>query len=143
MRRDPLAVLLRLRQAAVTAARQELAQALAGETAAERAVAAARREMAQEQEGCPPEAAADFALWLRHAREREREDMAALACQEAATLRGRAALAAARAGEKAALTLLEAAAAEQALAAGRREQAAMDEAAANRRRGGGSSPARR
>ena len=134
MTREPMDVLLRMRKALVTAARQDLAQALALETAAEQSVAAAAAAIRREQDNCPADATLDFAAWLPHARAAQHQANALLAQRHAATAQRRAFLAERRADEKAVQTLLEKREADLVLAAARREQAAMDEAAGRQAR---------
>jgi flagellar export protein FliJ len=127
--RNPLRILLRVRTALVTAARQDLALALAKEVAAERALGAAATTIARERAGCPPDATLAFAVWLPHARAAQDQARALLARQVGQTTQCRAALAERHADAQAVLKLLEKQDAEAALAAGRREQSVMDEAA--------------
>ena len=81
MSRNPLRILLRVRTALVTAARQDLALALAKEVAAERALGAAATTIARERAGCPPDATLAFAVWLPHARAAQDQARALLARQ--------------------------------------------------------------
>jgi hypothetical protein len=127
--RDPLRVLLRMRQALLTTSRQDLAQALGRETAAEQALADASATIARECHDCPPEATLAFAEWLPHARMAQRDAASLLRRRNAETTLSRLLLAERHADTDAVEKLLEKRDAAAALAASRREQAAMDEAA--------------
>jgi flagellar export protein FliJ len=73
MKRDPLAVLWRLREAAVTEASRDLAAARAREMQQAEQLDSYRRHIAQEQSEAVGEHVSGFADWLPHARlQRER-----------------------------------------------------------------------
>jgi len=127
--RDPLRVLLRVRQALLTTSRQDLAHALGREIAAEQALADAGATIARECRDCPPEATLAFAEWLPHARTAQRGAAALLRRRHVETALSRAVLAERHADTDAVEKLLEKRDEAAALAASRREQAAMDEAA--------------
>jgi hypothetical protein len=127
--RDPLRVLLRVREALVTAARQNLARALAQEAAAERALSDAVAAITRERANCPPDATLAFAIWLPHARTAQHQAAALLTRHADQTLQCRAALAERHADAEGALKLLEKRDAAMALVARRREQSEMDEVA--------------
>jgi len=129
MSRDPLRVLLRLRQALLTTSRQDLARTLAREIAAEQALADAGATIARERRDCPPEATLAFAEWLPHARTAQRDAATLLRRRHAETALSRALLSERHADTDAVGKLLEKRDAAAAAAASRREQAAMDEAA--------------
>jgi hypothetical protein len=127
--RDPLRVLLRVRHALLTTARQDLARALGREMAAEQALADAGATIARECRDCPPEATLAFAEWLPHARTAQRNAAALLQRRHAETALSRALLTERHADADAVEKLLEQRDDAAALAASRREQATMDEAA--------------
>jgi flagellar export protein FliJ len=137
--RDPLTSLLRLRRTTVDAARQDLAACLAAEDAAARTVAELKAAVAREMEAASSLAADDadveaFAAWLRQIRPRQAEAHAAHDRARANTTRSRAALASARAAERAAEMMLDKRVAEQRAEAERREQHTLDEVALRRHR---------
>ena len=73
MKRDPLAVLWRVREAAVTEASRDLAAARAREMQQAERLDAYRQHIAQEQSEAVGEHVSGFADWLPHARlQRER-----------------------------------------------------------------------
>lgn len=133
MARDPLAALLRLRSLEVAAARRDLAERLAGLSAAEqRAAAAAAAIQAEANSEATREAPHLYSAWLprgRAAEERAAGD-ARLAAQASEIARQN--LAETRAGERAVEWLREQRLIEERQRAARREQAALDEAAARR-----------
>jgi flagellar biosynthesis chaperone FliJ len=129
MKRDPLAVLLRLRAIEVASARRDLAERLAGEAVAQQRAAAAEAvitgELAQDTAGF----ADSLAAWLPQARAR-RDRMAGdarLAGQ--AVDNARRALAAQRAQERAVELVRERRIADEREQETRRGQAALDELA--------------
>jgi hypothetical protein len=129
MKRDPLAVLLRLRAIEVASARRDLAERLVGEAAAQQRAAAAEAvitgELAQDAAGF----ADSLAAWLPQARAR-RDRMAGdarLAGQ--AVDNARRALAVQRAQERAVELVRERRIAEEREQETRRGQTALDEMA--------------
>lgn len=137
MARDPLAVLSRIRGAAVAEARRALAAALAAEHRCASAAQAARDTVRDEEQAATASDTLALIAWLPLARQRIAEADQTL---KAATLevgRWRTELTARRAAEEAVSTLLKQRATEMALLAARREQAVLDEAAARSRRQSG------
>jgi hypothetical protein len=132
MRRDPLAVLLRLRGVETLLARRRLAEDLAAGAAAETKAEAARVALGEEARSA---GGADHAAWLpRGLAERDRAveetRRAGARAVESAT-----ALGTARAAERAVERLAETRAAEARREAVRREQVQLDEAGAQVRLG--------
>lgn len=139
--RDPLTSLLRLRRTAVDAARQDLAACLSAEEVAARTVAELKAAIAREMDAASSLATDDaeveaFAAWLRQVRPQQAEACGAHDRARAETVRSRAALAAARAAERAAEIMLDKRAAEQRAEAAKRAQREIDEVAQRRPRQG-------
>ena len=134
---DTIRTLLRLRQAAVDRAKQELALRLAAETDAERSLSAALLRLSDEADAATDPDAPDGAVeayvrWLPTARRAlrdagERRDQAAEGVSVART-----ALSIARADERAVELTLERLEREQAIGVARRDQAVLDEVAGRR-----------
>ena len=141
MTHDPLEALLRLRRVAVDEARRGLAECLRIESEAAAAVAAIEAAIERETEVATSLAAGDaeveaFAAWLRRIRPKQRAAHAAEDEAEAATVRARALLGAARAAVRAVEEMLEKHAAAAQAEAERKAQA-------RDRRGGAIVPATR
>lgn len=137
MTRDPLETLLRLRRLAVDQARRGLADCLRIESEAAHAVAEIEAAIEHETEVAANLASDDaeveaFAAWLRRIRPKQHAAHAAEAEAELATAQGRAFLAAARAGVRAAEEMLEEHAAAIREEAEHKAQRDIDEAAQRR-----------
>ena len=133
MARDPLAVLWRLRDAAVTEASRDLAAARAREAHAAQRLDEHVRLMARERSEAGAAHAAAFAAWLPHARQHAAGLRAGLLGETARVAQFQQILAARRTEAEAVAKALQRREAEAGLARARREQAAMDEAAGRRR----------
>jgi hypothetical protein len=139
MARDPLPVLLRLRNIALDAARRALADRLREESAAAERSAGIAATIAREtavQAGQPVERGTGeaYVAWLRSARGAQREAEAASRACTAATAEARGSLNEARTGSRALEAALARAQHAARGAAARLEQQAVDEAAAGRKR---------
>jgi flagellar export protein FliJ len=137
MTRDPLETLLRLRHLAVDQARRGLADCLRTQSEAAHAVAEIEAAIEHEAEVAANLASDDaeveaFAAWLRRIRPKQHAAHAAKAQAEVATAQGRAVLAAARSGVRAAEEMLEVHAATVREEAEHRAQRDIDEAAQRR-----------
>lgn len=135
MRRDPLAILQRVRDAAVVEATRELAGGLQREQTGRQRLVEHNETMRQEQAEAGTAAAVDFAAWLPRARAIARGNARSLAAEEERVGRLRQALLAKRTEAAAVEKAMERRQAAVSLARSRREQAAMDEAAGRRRLG--------
>jgi ABC-type branched-subunit amino acid transport system ATPase component len=139
MARDPLPVLLRLRNIALDAARRALADRLREESAAaERsagiAATIARETVVQASQPVERRTGESYVAWLRSTRVAQREaEAAARACGEA-TAQARVSLNEARTESRALEAALERAADAARSVAARLEQYAVDEAAAGCKR---------
>ena len=134
---DPLETLLRLRRLAVDQARRGLADCLRVESQAAHSVAAIEAAIEHETEVATNLASGDaeveaFATWLRRIRPQQHAAHVAEAEAEAATVQGRAVLAAARAAVRAAEEMLEQHAAARLKEAEHQAQREIDEAAQRR-----------
>jgi hypothetical protein len=135
MARDPLAVLARMRAAAVTEARRALAAAAGNARAAEEAQSAHGATVLREQADASGDGVADFAAWLPAARARGRELAGESEARAARIEPARAALIARRTEAEAVDAAVARRRAEAVAAAERRERAATDEVAGRRRPG--------
>ncbi len=133
MARDPLAVLWRLRDAAVTEASRDLGAARVREAHAAQRLDEHVRLMARERAEAGAACAATFAAWLPHARQHADNLQAGLLSETARVAQLRQALAVRRTEAEAVAKVLQRQKAEAALARARRDQAVMDEAAGRRR----------
>ena len=134
MARDPLAVLWRLRDAAVTEASRDLAVARACEMREAQRLDAHRLHMRQEQSEAAGEHVAAFAAWLPHARQNTERLSASLQAEEARVRRLQQILVGRRTDAEAVAKALQRQRAEAGLVQTRKEQAIMDEAAGRSRR---------
>ena len=128
MRRDPLQVLLRLRDAAMNEARRELADGLRREREGHRRVLEHGQAMLREQADAGGADAVDFALWLPRAREEATRLGAALRAEEDRVMRLQQALVARRTEVETVAAALTRRRNADALTRRRAEQAIMDEA---------------
>ena len=135
MARDPLAVLWRLRDAAVTEASRELAAARAREAHEAQRLDEHGRCMAREQSEAGVAHAAAFAAWLPRARQQADRLRAGLLGEATRVARLQQVLAARRIEAEAVAKALQRQEAEAGLARARRDQAVMDEVAGRRRNG--------
>lgn len=135
MARDPLAVLWRLRDAAVTEASAALAAARASARQLHERLEAQNAQTRQEQSltGCMDGAA--FSAWLPQARKHAASIQKQLSSEEARVLRLLQALTERRTEAEAVAKALERQRAARGALAARHEQQAMDEAAGNSHRG--------
>ncbi len=133
MARDPLAVLWRVRVAAVEAATRDLALALAEERAATARVEAHAARMGRERDAARGDLAADFAAWLPQAVRHAEQLRAVLSQAQALVARRRDILVARRTEAEAIAKARERQSAAAASLRGRRDQAIIDEIAAGRR----------
>lgn len=129
MKRDPLTLLLRLREAAVTEASRELAAGRAREAEQAAALAGFRSTMSEEQSGATGALVETFAAWLPSARQQAGRLQAALAGQEAVVRRLQQTLVARKTEAEAVAKALRRQQAQAAAALARKDQAVMDEAA--------------
>jgi flagellar biosynthesis chaperone FliJ len=135
MRRDPLAILQRVRDAAVVEATRELAGGLQREQTGRQRLVEHNETMRREQAEADTADAVDFAAWLPRARVIAGGNARSLAAEEERVGRLRQALLAKRTEAAAVKKAIERRQAAVSLARSRREQAAMDEAAGRRRLG--------
>jgi flagellar export protein FliJ len=132
MPRDPLAVLRRLRDAAVTEARRNLAAALASERREAQRLDQHRLHMRHEQSQAAAEHVADFADWLPYARQRADHLQAALASEQARVLHLQQILVGRRTEAEAVAKAMQRQREAARLIQARKEQGVMDEAAGGR-----------
>ena len=137
MPRDPLAVLRRLRDAAVTEARRNLAAALASEMQQARQLDEHRRQIRHEQCEAAGEHVAAFGEWLPHARQRADQLQAALASEQVRVGQLQQILVGRRTEAEAVAKAMQRQQEAAGLVQARKEQAVMDEAAGRRGRGHG------
>ena len=135
MRRDPLAILQRVRDAAVVEATRDLAGGLQREQAGRQRLVEHNETMRREQAEAGTAGAVDFAAWLPRARAIAGGNARSLAAEEERVGRLRQALLAKRTEAAAVEKVIERRQAAVSLARSRCEQAAMDEAAGRRRLG--------
>ena len=135
MRRDPLAVLQRVRDAAVMEATRELAGGLQREQAGRQRLVEHNDTMRREQAEVGVADTADFAAWVPHARAIAAGNASSLAVDEDRVRRLRQTLLAKRTEAAAVEKATERRQAAVSLVRSRHEQAAMDEAAGRRRCG--------
>ena len=135
MRRDPLAIMQRVRDAAVLEATRELAGGLQRERAGRQRLADDNEAIGREQAEAGVAGAVDFAAWLPRARFVAAGHARSLADDELRVERLRQALLAKRTEAAAVEKAIERRQAAVSLARSRLEQAAMDEAAGRRRCG--------
>jgi len=137
MARDPLDIVIRLRQSALEETRRHLTECLAAEDQAAAVVAALETEAARQRLAAESLSASDatvegYATWLaRHRAARER-GQANLDRAASETTRARAALTAARAALEAAEALRDSRLAEARATAARAEQHALDDISRSR-----------
>jgi hypothetical protein len=129
MARDPLAILWRLRDAAVTEASRELATARAREVQEAQRLDRHRLSIRQEQFGASAEHVAAFAAWLPYARQQTDRFQATLRIEEARTQRLQQVLVGRRTDAEAVTKALQRQRDEISVKSARKEQEAMDEAA--------------
>jgi hypothetical protein len=129
MARDPLAVLWRLRDAAVTDASRDLAMARACEVQAVQRLDAHRLHVREEQSEAASEHVAAFAAWLPYARQTTERLSASLQTEEARVRRLQQILVGRRTDAEAVAKALQRQRAEAGVVQARKEQAIMDEAA--------------
>ena len=132
MPRDPLAVLRRLRDAAVTEARRNLAAALASEMQQARQLDEHRRHIRHEQSEAAGEHVAAFGEWLPYARQRADHLQAALASEQARVRQLQQILVGRRTEAEAVAKAMQRQREAAALIQARKEQGVMDEAAGRR-----------
>jgi flagellar export protein FliJ len=137
MPRDPLAVLRRLREAAVTEARRNLAAALASEVRQARHLDEHKLHIRHEQSNAEGEHVAAFAEWLPYARQRADHLQAALASEQARVLHLQQILVGRRTEAEAVAKAMQRQGEAAALIQARKEQGMMDEAAGRRTGGQG------
>lgn len=135
MRRDPLAILQRVRDAAVVEATRELAGGLQREQTGRQRLVEHAETMRREQAEAGTADTVDFVAWLPRAHAIAAGNTKSLAAEEDRVRRLRQALLAKRTEAAAVEKAMERRQAAVALARSRREQAAMDEAAGRRRLG--------
>ena len=135
MRRDPFAVLQRVRDAAVVEATRELAGGLQRERAGRQRLAEHNEAIGREQAEAGVAGAVDFAAWLPRARVVAAGNARSLADDQARVGRLRQALLAKQTEAAAVEKAIGRCQAAVSLARSRLEQAAMDEAAGRRRCG--------
>ena len=134
MARDPLAVLWRLRDAAVAEASRELAAARTHERLLAQLLDEHRLQMQGEQSEASGELVATFAAWRPGAQQRIDHLQAALLNEEADVQRQQQFLVGRRTDAEAVDKAIQRRQAEAGLIRARQEQAIMDQAAADRRR---------
>jgi flagellar export protein FliJ len=132
MARDPLAVLQRLRDAAVTEARRNLAAALASELQETRRLDQHRSQMQHEQSLAAGEHVAEYAQWLPYAHQRADQLQATLASEQARVRQLQQILTGRRTEAEAVAKAMQRQQLAAAVIRARKEQAAMDEAAGRR-----------
>lgn len=132
MPRDPLAVLRRLRDAAVTEARRNLAAALAREVQTAQRLNAHNLRVRHEQSQATVEHLAAFADWLPYARQHADHLQAALAGEQAQVVRLQQILVGRRTEAEAVAKAMQRQEKAAELTKARKEQGAMDEAAGRR-----------
>jgi flagellar export protein FliJ len=127
--RDPLTVLWRLRDAAVSEASRDLAAARVCEAREAQRLDAHRLHMRQEQSEAAGEHVPAFAAWLPYARQSTERLRASLETEEARVRRLQQILVGRKTDAEAVAKALQRQRAETALVQARKEQATMDEAA--------------
>jgi flagellar export protein FliJ len=132
MPRDPLAVLRRVREAAVTEARRNLAVALASEMRQARQLDEHWKAMRKEQSEAAGEHVAAFGEWLPYARQRADQLQAALANEQARVGQLQQILVGRRTEAEAVAKAMQRQREAAELIQARKEQAVMDEAAGRR-----------
>ncbi|MBN9562976.1 MAG: hypothetical protein J0H14_19955 [Alphaproteobacteria bacterium] len=137
MARDPLAILLRVRRAALDQARRALAECLAAEAIAAKALTKAEADIVQERAMAASLDADDsaveaFGAWLRIALERVDQARASHERITAETARARAIVALAQGSLEVAQTAFDQKATDEREARQRREQLNLDEAVQTR-----------
>jgi flagellar export protein FliJ len=132
MARDPLAVLRRLREAAATEARRNLAAALASEMRQARQLDEHRLHIRHEQSVAGGEHVAAFAEWLPYAQQRADHLQAALANEQARVRHLQQILVGRRTEAEAVAKAMQRQREAAALIQARKEQGVMDEAAGRR-----------
>lgn len=132
MRRDPLAILQRVRDAAVVEATRELAGGLQREQTGRQRLVEHNEAMRREQAEAGTADTVDFAAWLPRAHAIAAGNARSLAAEEERVGRLRQALLAKRTEATAVEKAMERRQAAVSLARSRLEQAAMDEAAGRR-----------
>ncbi|MDR3535117.1 MAG: flagellar export protein FliJ [Acetobacteraceae bacterium] len=132
MSRDPLAVLRRLRDAAVTEACRDLATARAHEMQEAQRLDEHRSQIRRELSEAGAEHVAAFSAWLPYARQRTDHLQTSLQSEQARVLRLQQILVGRRTEAEAVAKAMERQQAEAALTQARREQSVMDEAAGRR-----------
>lgn len=138
MARDALAVLWRVRDAAVTSASVALAAARSREAAASRLIADHAASVSRERSDMGPEHMGHFIAWLSHARVQAESLAAALLREQAHVSRLQQVLAARRTEAEIVSKVREQRKTAMRLASDRRDQAVMDEAAGRAGAGQGS-----
>ncbi len=133
MARDPLAVLWRLRDAAVTEASRELAVARAREADEARRADEYQRHVRHEQDDATGDHVAAFAAWLPHARQQADRLKANLQAEEAHVRRLQQILVSRRTDAEAVAKVRQRQQAIAALVQARKEQSTMDEVAGRKR----------
>jgi flagellar biosynthesis chaperone FliJ len=132
MPRDALAVLWRLRDAAVTEARRNLAAALASESQAARRLNEHHAQTRHEQAQAAVEHVAQFAEWLPYARQRADQLQAALMSEQARVQHLRQLLTGRRTEAETVAKAMQRQRQAAELIQARKEQAVMDEAGGRR-----------
>jgi flagellar export protein FliJ len=132
MARDHLAVLGRLREAAVTEARRNLAAALAGEVQETRRLEQHRHHIRHELSEAGGEHVTAFAEWLPYALQRTDQLQTALASEQARVLHLREILTGRRTDAESVAKAMQRQQREAKLIQARKEQATLDEAAGRR-----------
>ena len=133
MARDPLAVLSRVREAAVTEASRELAAALAAAAGARCRLEAHRQHVRQEQTDAVGEGVAAFAAWLPTARRRTEQMVSDLHLRDGVVLRLQHVLVLRKTDAEAVAKAMQRKRQEADLVRARKEQAVMDEVGGRRR----------
>lgn len=138
MKRDPLAVLWRVRDASVTEASRDLAAARIGERQASQTLEEHRRRIGQEQAEALGEHVAAFAAWLPSARQRTAQLEANLEAEELRVRHAQHILVGRRTDAEAVAKAMQRRSVEETLVKTRKEQGIMDEAAGRTGRCAGS-----
>ena len=132
MARDPLAVLRRLREAAVTEAKRELAAAHASETQATRRLDEHRLHIRREQSETSNEHVGAFIDWLPHAQQHTDSLQTSLQSEQARVLRLQQILVGRRTDAEVVVKAMQRQQAEVELIRSRKEQGVTDEVAGRR-----------
>lgn len=133
MARNPLVVLSRIRDAAVTNARRDLANARAGELLQISRLEMQRSLIAREQAAATTEFLPEFVAWLPLAQSQAAQQQVAVAREQARVEVCQRALVFRRVEAEAVLKALERCQARETLARNRKDQATMDEVAGRSR----------